>query len=136
VIPVCRVDDVPEGEGRAVTILGHRVAVFRAESGWYALDDGCPHRAGPLSDGVLAERSVICPLHERRFDLASGEPLGHDCAAVVAHRVEVRGEDVFVDLVEAAEGGYSISSAATSSPASKSVLGSPPTQGELTPASR
>lgn len=100
-IPVCKVDDIPPGEGRPVTILGRRIAVFRAETGWYALDDACPHRGGPLSDGVLAESSVICPLHERRFDLASGEPLTHGCG-VVAHRVEVRGDDVSVELVESA----------------------------------
>ena len=99
-IPVCKVADVPPGEGRPVTILGRRIAVFRADSGWYALDDACPHRGGPLSDGVLAERSVICPLHERRFDLADGAALTDGCG-IAAHRVEVRGEDVFVELADA-----------------------------------
>jgi nitrite reductase (NADH) small subunit len=99
VIPVCKVGDVPAGEGRAVTIRGRRVAVFRAESGWYALDDACPHRGGPLSDGVLADRSVTCPLHERRFELATGAALSDGCG-VTAHRVEVRGDDVFVELAE------------------------------------
>jgi NAD(P)H-dependent nitrite reductase small subunit len=98
-IPVCKVGDVPLGEGRRVTILGRAIAVFRSETGWYALDDTCPHRGGPLSDGVLAERSVICPLHERRFELATGEPLSDGCG-VAAHAVEVRGEDVFVELAE------------------------------------
>lgn len=100
-IRVCRVDDVPTGEGRAVDIADRRVAVFRAESGWFALDDACPHLGGPLSDGVLAESSVICPLHERRFELATGAALGPGCAAR-AHRVEVRGQDVFVELAQEA----------------------------------
>lgn len=99
-IPVCKVTDVPAGEGRAVTVLDRRIAIFHAESGWYALDDRCPHRGGPLSDGVLAERSVICPLHERRFDLVEGRALGPGCG-VTAHRVIVAAEDVFVELADA-----------------------------------
>lgn len=103
-IPVCKIADVPAGEGRAVTVLDRRIAIFHAESGWYALDDRCPHRGGPLSDGVLAERSVICPLHERRFDLAGGHALGTGCG-VTAHRVIVAGEDVFVELADTEDQG-------------------------------
>ncbi len=54
-IAVCPVADVPPGEGRTVTIGGRRVAVFHGAARWYALDDRCPHRGGPLSDGILAE---------------------------------------------------------------------------------
>ncbi|MGH2943473.1 MAG: nitrite reductase small subunit NirD [Solirubrobacteraceae bacterium] len=93
----CRVDDVPPGEGRAVTLDGRRIAIFRAAGGWYALDAVCPHRGGPLADGIVCDRAVICPLHERRFDLASGAPLTTG-DAVAAHAVEVRDERVFVTL--------------------------------------
>ncbi|MFL5831142.1 MAG: Rieske (2Fe-2S) protein [Solirubrobacteraceae bacterium] len=93
----CRVDDVPVGEGRAVTILGRRIALFRTRGGWYALDGACPHLGGPLADGIVAERSVICPLHERRFDLMSGADLSGGCG-VAAHRVIVVGGDVYVSL--------------------------------------
>ena len=66
---VCRVDDVPVGEGRAVTILGRRIALFRTRAGWYALDGACPHLGGPLADGIVAERSVIGGLLVRRNSL-------------------------------------------------------------------
>lgn len=95
-VRVCAVDDVPLGEGRALTLAGRRIALFRAEAGWHALDGDCPHRGGPLADGIVAERSVICPLHERRFDLATGEALGDGCG-VRAHRVEVRDGQVFLE---------------------------------------
>ncbi|HEY3187996.1 MAG TPA: nitrite reductase small subunit NirD [Solirubrobacteraceae bacterium] len=94
-VPVCRVDDVPLGEGRAVTVGERRVAVFHTRDGWYALDDACPHLGGPLADGLLADRSVTCPLHERRFDLRTGEALGQGCH-VAAHRVELVDGEVFV----------------------------------------
>lgn len=96
-IRVCGVADVPLGEGRAVVLDGRRVAVFRAEDGWFALDAMCPHLGGPLADGIVASRTVICPLHERRFDLATGEERSNGSYCVAAHRVEVRGNEVYVE---------------------------------------
>jgi nitrite reductase (NADH) small subunit len=96
-IRVCGVEDVPMGEGRAVLVAGRRLAVFRAEDGWFALDAACPHRGGPLADGIVASRTVICPLHERRFDLATGEERSSGSYCVAAHRVEVRDGDVYLD---------------------------------------
>jgi nitrite reductase (NADH) small subunit len=93
----CRVDDVPPGEGRSITLDGRRVAIFRAAGGWFALDAACPHRGGPLADGIVCDSAVVCPLHERRFDLATGAPLTTG-DGVAAHEVEVRGERVFVTL--------------------------------------
>lgn len=95
-IRVCEVDDVPAGEGRAVTLSGRRIALFRAEDGWFALDARCPHLGGPLADGIVARSTVICPLHERRFDLRSGREVNGG-ACVAAHRVLVRGNDVYLE---------------------------------------
>jgi nitrite reductase (NADH) small subunit len=96
----CRVDDVPRGEGRALTIDGRRIAIFRSAAGWFALDAVCPHRGGPLEDGIVCDHAVICPLHDRRYDLASGAALSGG-EGVVAHAVEIRGERVFVALATA-----------------------------------
>jgi nitrite reductase (NADH) small subunit len=96
----CRIEDIPVGEGRVVAVGGRRVAVFHAADGVHALDAACPHRGGPLADGLLADASVTCPLHLRRFDLATGEPIGHDCAAVAVHAVEVRAGVVYVTVAQ------------------------------------
>ena len=96
----CRIDDVPQGEGRALTVDGRRIAIFRSAAGWFALDAVCPHRGGPLEDGIVCDHAVICPLHDRRYDLASGDALS-DGEGVVAHTVEIRGERVFVALAAA-----------------------------------
>lgn len=95
-VHVCSTGDVPVGEGRPVTLEGLRVAVFHTESGWHALEDSCPHRGGPLSDGILADQCVACPLHERRFDLATGAALSGGAPAS-AHRVVVRGDAVLIE---------------------------------------
>ena len=96
-LEACGIDDIPLGEGRAITLDGRRIAIFRATGGWYALDAVCPHRGGPLADGIVCDRAVICPLHDRRFDLATGAALTTG-DGVAAHTVEVRGERVFVTL--------------------------------------
>jgi len=89
------VSDVPLGEGRVVTISGRRIALFHTAVGWFALDDACPHRGGPLSAGILSDRCVTCPLHDRRFELTTGAALT-DGEDVVAHMVELRGRTVLV----------------------------------------
>jgi nitrite reductase (NADH) small subunit len=95
-IRLCSRDEVPLGEGRAVRINGSPLAVFRLETGWFAVQGRCTHAGGPIADGIAADRSVICPLHERRFDLESGEPLGHDCEALRAYSVAERDGEVFL----------------------------------------
>jgi nitrite reductase (NADH) small subunit len=97
-IRVCSTDDVPLGEGRAVVLGGRRIAIFHTPSGWYALDAVCPHRGGPLEDGIVSDRSVICPLHERSFDLETGAAATPDCPSVRAYPVDVTLDDVFVKL--------------------------------------
>src|SRR4051794_18749507 len=94
----CHVDDVPLGEGRTVRAGDRRIALFRTAIGWYAIDHACPHAGGPLADGIAADCSVICPLHERRFALDTGAPIGHDGPGVAAHHVEVRDGAVFVAI--------------------------------------
>lgn len=86
-----RVADVPPLEGRSVTVAGRRIAVFRLLDGWAAIDGDCPHRGGPLSDGILGERCVTCPLHGRRFELDSGMQAGGEDRVGVHEVVESRG---------------------------------------------
>jgi len=64
---------IPLGEGRAYRLGGRAVAVFRTRAGkLYALDDRCPYGQGALADGLLIADAVICPMHARRFELATG----------------------------------------------------------------
>jgi len=71
-------EDLPLREGRAVTVDGERVAVFRCDRGVRAISNACPHAGGPLADGIVAGDTVTCPLHMRVVDLITGEVT--DCA--------------------------------------------------------
>jgi nitrite reductase (NADH) small subunit len=105
-IRACGVEDVPLQEGRQITVHGRSIALFRAPSGWFALDGTCTHQGGPLADGILSEESVACPLHDRRFELSTGQPIGHECGAVASYPVEIRDGTVFlgIPVVRGAEG--------------------------------
>ncbi len=79
---------IPLGEGRRFEVGGVGIAVFRSRRGLvYATQAECPHRAGPLADGLLGGEALICPLHNYRFNLATGEPLGNDCPALRTYPV-------------------------------------------------
>jgi nitrite reductase (NADH) small subunit len=81
---------IPLGEGKAFEVDGQRVAVFRARSGeLYATQAECPHRGGPLADGVVGGSIVVCPLHAAKFDLKTGQPIGGSCAALKIFPVEL-----------------------------------------------
>jgi len=71
---------IPPGEGRNFGVGDERVAVFHTRSGeLFATQADCPHRNGPLADGLVGEKTVICPLHAWKFDLASGNLEGGHC---------------------------------------------------------
>ena len=72
-IDVGRLDEIPVGEGRTFAVDGRQVAVFRLRDGSLrALDAICPHRGGPLADGLADDCVVVCPLHGHTFDMSTG----------------------------------------------------------------
>lgn len=71
---------IPQGEGRTFAVENERVAVFHTRSGqFFATQADCPHRNGPLADGLVGGNTVICPLHAWKFDLNTGQLSGGDC---------------------------------------------------------
>jgi nitrite reductase (NADH) small subunit len=88
--PLGPADAIPAGEGRVFSIDGRDIVVFRSRNGEvYAANATCPHRGGPLADGLLGDHSVICPLHGFMFDLRTGEAPGRECDRLVTYRVEI-----------------------------------------------
>ena len=74
-------DDIPAGEGRNFDVAGERIAVFHSRSGQvFAVQAACPHKGGPLADGLVGGNTVICPMHAWKFDLATGQAIMGECA--------------------------------------------------------
>lgn len=97
-VRIAAVAEIPPGEGRELTAAGRVIALYHVEGAFYALDGICPHAGGPLGEGQLNGRIVTCPWHGWQFDVASGQ---HCLTAQLKHTqfaVEVRGEDLYVEL--------------------------------------
>lgn len=88
-IDIGRLDEVPVGEGRTFAIDGTQVAVFRLRDGSLrAIDAVCPHRGGPLADGLTDDCVVVCPLHGHTFDMSTGTEVSGADFAVRSYPVE------------------------------------------------
>ncbi|ADT98990.1 MULTISPECIES: Rieske (2Fe-2S) protein [Mycolicibacterium] len=82
-------EEIPVGEGRTLAIDGAQVAVFRLRDGSLrAVDAVCPHRGGPLADGLADDCVIVCPLHGHTFDLSSGEEVSGAQMSVRSYPVE------------------------------------------------
>ena len=99
-VRVCRLEDIPKlGARRYLKEDGHTIAVFRtAEDNVFALRDACPHKGGPLSQGIVFGESVACPLHNWCIDLKSGSAAAPDEGAVERFDVRVVNGDVELSL--------------------------------------
>ena len=95
-------DAIPLGQGREFVVAGATVAIFRQRDGrLFAIDGVCPHRGGPLAEGVVGDGKVVCPLHALKFDLTTGRCLGGDAGAVRVHFVRREAGRLRLSLVEA-----------------------------------
>ncbi|MBX3446700.1 MAG: nitrite reductase small subunit NirD [Parvibaculaceae bacterium] len=98
-IEIGALSDIPlRGARCVVTPLG-RIAVFRtAADEVYAIEDRCPHRGGPLSQGIVHGAAVTCPLHNWVLSLETGKALGADEGAVRTFALKCEGGTLFIDM--------------------------------------
>ena len=79
-LTVAPIDAIPPGEGRTFEVAGERLAIFHTRTGEvFATQAECPHKGGPLADGLFGGTTLICPLHAWKFDLKTGEALLGSC---------------------------------------------------------
>ena len=98
-VPLCVLDDIATGLGRAFDVGGRSIAVFRGRDGRvFAVDGKCPHKGGPLADGMLIGEQVVCPLHAFRFHGTSGECDQAGTCAIETFTTEVQNGTVFVTV--------------------------------------
>jgi len=99
---ICRVDDIPVlGARRVARARGPEVALFRnAEGEVFALLDRCPHKGGPLSQGIVFGRSVACPLHNWTIGLCDGVAAAPDHGCTPRFAVKVENGTVSLDVAE------------------------------------
>jgi nitrite reductase (NADH) small subunit len=74
-IRITSVENIPLREGRSVRIGDDEIAIFNLGGRYVAVDNSCPHRGGPLCDGIVSGDTVVCPLHGWKISLETGNVL-------------------------------------------------------------
>src|SRR5690606_6915316 len=98
---ICAVKDVPRRGGRALMMGAHNVALFRTNhDAVMAVENRCPHKGGLLSEGILTNNHVVCPLHGWKIDTITGEAVKPDKGCVHVYPTMVRNGDVYIDVTE------------------------------------
>ena len=97
-IDIGALHDIPVQGARVVKTRFGCVAIFRtADDQVFALDDRCPHKGGPLSEGIVHGTSVTCPLHNWVFDMATGTAQGADSGQINTYPVQVDAGRIVLD---------------------------------------
>jgi nitrite reductase (NADH) small subunit len=102
-------DNIPPREGRVVSLGGREIAIFNLGPGdrFLAVDNRCPHKAGPLADGIVTGTSVVCPLHTWKISLLDGRverPSGATDTGVTVYPTRVEDGIIVVAMAEVAAG--------------------------------
>ena len=94
----CR--DIPLREGRAVKVGNRQIAIFNLGDRFLAVDNRCPHKGGPLADGIVSGASVVCPLHAWKISLETGQGSNSASASscVETFRTRVERGVIFLEL--------------------------------------
>jgi nitrite reductase (NADH) small subunit len=98
-VEIGSVSDIPRRGARCVDTPDGKIAIFRTtEDRIFAIEDHCPHRGGPLSQGIVHGSAVTCPLHNWVISLETGKALGADQGTVRTIDVKIDGDRLFIAL--------------------------------------
>lgn len=95
---VAAVSEVPRGKGKAVAVGPKKIALFNVDGKFFAIDNTCLHRGGPLGEGDLEGKTVTCPWHGWEYDVATGQSAVNPSVKVATYPVRVQGQDIQVLL--------------------------------------
>lgn len=98
-VKVAKTEDLAPGQGKMVEAGGKTIALFNVDGDYYAIDDTCTHKGGPLCEGELDGKEVTCPWHGAVFDVTTGEVLGPPAMEGVAcYKTRVSGKDIEIEI--------------------------------------
>lgn len=97
-VTVAKTTDVPPGTGKVAEVKEQAIAVFNVDGTYYAIDNTCLHRGGPLGEGELEGDTVTCPWHGWQYNVKTGVSLTNPSACEKVYQVKVDGPDIKVLL--------------------------------------
>ena len=95
---VAALSEIAPGTTKRVELAGLSMLLCNVDGAVYAIEDVCTHDGGPLDQGELEGACVVCPRHGATFDVRSGDPTMPAVMPVATFPVDVRGDDVYVEL--------------------------------------
>ena len=96
-VRAARKDEIPAGTVREFQVDGKTLAIANVDGKFLAIDNTCLHRGGPLAQGKLTGKTLICPWHAWQYDMSTGKLVNNPAAGVACYALEVRGEDIWAD---------------------------------------
>lgn len=97
-IEIATTAELPVGRMKACVVDGRTIAVYHTSSGYYATDNVCPHRGGPLAEGDLIGDEINCPWHLWSFDVRTGACPGNREVTLTTYELRVEGDRLLVKL--------------------------------------
>jgi nitrite reductase (NADH) small subunit len=97
-VRAARKDDIPAGKIYEFQVAGQAIAIANVAGKFHAINSVCAHEGGPLGEGELEGTVVTCPWHAWQYDVTTGKVVQSTSVGVDCYPVEVRGDDVFVDV--------------------------------------
>lgn len=98
-LKISALEEIPVLGSRVVETDDFRIAIFRGSNDQiYAIKDACPHKQGPLSQGIMHGNSVTCPLHNWKIDLSSGEAMGPDEGCTNVYKTKLDAGIIYLQL--------------------------------------
>ena len=92
------ISELPLNRAKAIQTGDRKIALFHTAKGFFALDNVCPHRGGPLAEGDIIGDEIVCPWHLWGFEIATGACPGNPAIAVPTHEVRIEGDRILVKL--------------------------------------
>jgi nitrite reductase/ring-hydroxylating ferredoxin subunit len=97
-VKVATLEEVPAGSAKSVEVKGSAIALYNVDGALYATTNTCPHRGGPLGEGELDSTRITCPWHGFQYEVTTGRCLTNPALSIPCYRVQVRGQDVLVEI--------------------------------------
>jgi nitrite reductase/ring-hydroxylating ferredoxin subunit len=104
-IKVAKVSDFRPGEGDVIEAGGATIALFNVKRQFYAIDNTCPHRQGPLAYGEMIDEDIFCPIHRAQFNIPTGKCVGPkdkpwypEMENVSTYQVRINGDDIEIEV--------------------------------------
>jgi nitrite reductase/ring-hydroxylating ferredoxin subunit len=97
-VRVARASELAAGECKVVDAGGKALALYNVDGTFYATDNECRHRGGPLGDGILQGHTVICPLHYWKYDVRTGVQQENEGIRLGCYAVTIEGDEVFIEV--------------------------------------